>query len=63
MSTEKTVHIRPRAGAVVRDPETMQPLAEAGEHKPLSTFWRRRLRDGDVVEVKAEKPSLASTKK
>lgn len=35
----------------VRDPNTMKFLADAGEEKPASEYWRRRLRDGDVELV------------
>jgi hypothetical protein len=37
--------------ALVRDPETMIPLAEEGEWKAKSPFWTRRLRDGDVIDA------------
>lgn len=40
---------------IVRDPQTSEPLPAAGAEKPLSTFWRRRLKVGDVVEVVASK--------
>jgi hypothetical protein len=36
---------------LVRDPHSRQPLKPEGEWKPKSTFWIRRLRDGDVIEV------------
>lgn len=35
--------------ALVRDPQTLIPLAEAGEWKAMSQYWARRLRDRDVV--------------
>ncbi len=35
----------------VRDPNTMKLLAETGEEKPNSEYWRRRVRDGDVEIV------------
>lgn len=37
---------------IVRDPLTLKELHEDGEAKPRSTYWLRRLRCGDVVEVK-----------
>jgi Protein of unknown function (DUF2635) len=37
--------------AHVRDPLSMIPLAKDGEWKPLSSYWVRRLRDKEVVEV------------
>lgn len=46
-------------GLVVRDPITRQPLAAAGEPKPLDTYWARRLRDGDVrVQQPAALPAV-----
>lgn len=46
--------IMPAPGRTVRDPVTMAPLAEKGEHKPRSPYWLRRLRVGDVVPVTSE---------
>jgi hypothetical protein len=37
--------------ALVRDPQTLIPLAEGGEWKTKSQYWARRLRDRDVVEA------------
>ena len=31
-----------------RDPETGQRLAEAGEEKPMNTYWLRRQMAGEV---------------
>lgn len=47
------LHLKPATGLTVRDPETLQPLAEKGERKPRTTYWLRRLKDGDVTEVQA----------
>lgn len=47
------LHLKPAPGLTVRDPETLQPLAEKGERKPRTAYWLRRLRDGDVTEVQA----------
>lgn len=47
------LHLKPVSGLTVRDPETLQPLAEKGERKPRNTYWLRRLKDGDVTEVQA----------
>jgi hypothetical protein len=41
---------------MVRDPVTMIPLPEEGADVPDSFFWKRRLRDGDVVLTDAPKP-------
>lgn len=53
---EKIV-VKPRKGLLVRDPKTREILAEGGETKPLTKYWRRRLRDGDVEAVEARKVS------
>lgn len=53
------VYLKPgRAGLVVRDPDSGKPLAAEGERKPLSLFWRRRMKQGDAV--KAAKPRKSS---
>lgn len=41
--------VKPAAGRKVRDPKTMQYISDDGAEVPESTFWLRRLRDGDVV--------------
>lgn len=39
-------------GRRVRDPEIpTRILSEDGDYKPDNSFWRLRLRDGDVVEA------------
>ena len=65
-----TVILKPAPSLQVRDPETLETLAEAGEEKELNTYWRRRIADGDVIsentpsplekEKKEETPRLAS---
>lgn len=57
------IHIRPAKGLRVLDPETRQPLPEEGAEVPLSTFWRRRLRAGDVERVKTEAAKPPAKKK
>ena len=39
-------------GLIIRDPVTKKKLSIDGEPKTLDTFWRRRIKDGSVVEVK-----------
>jgi len=46
----------------VRDPETRHPLAAKGETKPKNSYWMRRLRDGDVVEVVATNKTIGGNK-
>lgn len=48
--TDTLVELMPAAGARVRKPNGAL-LALDGEPVPLSAYWRRRLRDGDVVRV------------
>lgn len=43
-------------GAVIRDPRTKRQLPAAGGRVPDSSYWRRRLRSGDVVPVTDEQP-------
>lgn len=51
-----TVRLKPaNPDLIVRDPVTAQRLAKTGEAKPLNAYWRRRLRDGDVVKVANKK--------
>lgn len=44
-----TLHVKPAEKRAVRDPATMTLLPERGRDVPDNAFWRRRLRDGDVV--------------
>lgn len=46
-----TFKIKPAAGRIVRDPITRNPLSAAGETKPRSIYWLRRISDGDVIEI------------
>lgn len=47
------------AGAVIRDPQSKQPLPAEGGEVPDSSFWIRRLRAGDVVIVAEPAPRIA----
>lgn len=51
--------IKASPGMRVRDPVTKRVLPEEGKEVPESTFWIRRLQDGDVVIVPPEPPALA----
>jgi Protein of unknown function (DUF2635) len=43
------IHVRPaRAGLLVRDPVTRLLLPPEGAAVADSSYWRRRVRDGDV---------------
>lgn len=48
----KTVFVVPKEGLKVRNPKDGAHLPDAGAEVPLDTYWRRRLRDGDVIEGK-----------
>ncbi|MGC6386572.1 DUF2635 domain-containing protein [Ewingella sp. S1.OA.A_B6] len=45
--------LKPTAGRTVRDPVKGTLLPEEGAEVQKSTFWDRRLRDGDVVNADA----------
>ncbi|MDH1088840.1 DUF2635 domain-containing protein [Pantoea brenneri] len=45
--------LKPAEGRAVRDPAKRTLLPADGAEVTLDAFWRRRLRDGDVVEVTA----------
>lgn len=45
-------YVIPGRGLMVRDPVTMEALPAEGAAKPLTTYWRRRLKDGDVTQGK-----------
>lgn len=40
-----------REGLIVLDPATYLPLPSEGADVPETSYWQRRLLDGDVVEV------------
>lgn len=48
----KSTFVKPSEGLKVRDPLTKKALPVAGASVILSTYWRRRLKDGSVVLVK-----------
>ena len=55
-----TMFVKPKPGGLVRQPERkFQPLPAEGKLVPKSPYWIRRLRAGDVVEAKEEKPKPA----
>ncbi len=46
--------IKPSPGLMIRDPDLHDYLPPDGRDVPDSDYWHRRLRDGDVIPVKAE---------
>lgn len=49
-----SMFVVPAAGLTVLDPDTRKPLDAAGGYVPRTTYWLRRVREGDVVEMAAE---------
>jgi hypothetical protein len=47
------MRVKPAEGRQVRDPLTKALLPATGRDVPDNQFWRRRLRDGDVVSEAA----------
>lgn len=63
MSLTNSFYLIPNGDARPRDPLTGKPLDPKGETKPRSSYWLRRLRDGDVTEGKAPKAAATPTTK
>jgi hypothetical protein len=62
MSTRQ--RIKPRDPSMtIRDPKTRRALPADGAEVKLTSFWVRRLRDGDVVPAPALAPKKAAPKK
>lgn len=40
-----------RPGLIIRDPHTRRALPDEGGDVPETSFWLRRLRDGDVIPI------------
>ena len=55
------IKVKPKQGVMVRDPETREPLKAEGEMKPRDTYWLRRIKDGDVIEVKTQRNQKKET--
>ncbi|WP_129991833.1 DUF2635 domain-containing protein [Rahnella sp. CFA14(1/10)] len=53
--------VKPVAGRTVRDPVKGTFLPEEGAEVAKSTFWDRRLRDGDVITVDASSAAAKLT--
>lgn len=53
--------VRPKEGATILNPDRdNRPLNPAGEKVPLTVYWQRRLRDGDVVATPELRPAPAT---
>lgn len=64
-----TLNLKPAAGLKVIDPDTRKALPEDGDQVRESSYWHRRLADGDVVaftpskKIKRADPSAESRSK
>lgn len=56
MTADKRKYLKVAEGRAVRRPEDGQPWPEAGDYAEDILFIRRRLADGDLVQVEAPKP-------
>jgi|GEM_PF-2353791 len=48
---------------LVRDPDSLKPLAADGEDKPQTSYWMRRIAEGDVIDIEAQAAQQAADKK
>lgn len=48
------IKVKPAPDLQVRDPFTKQPLPADGAEVPASTYWLRRIKDGDVLVVSSD---------
>lgn len=55
---DRTLTLRPAAGITLVDPETGTAIPETGATVQTSSYWRRRIKDGDAVLVT---PAAAAT--
>ncbi len=53
--------LKPAAGLKLRKPDGSF-LADEGEAVVIDSFWKRRLKDGDAVEVKPAAPAAGKSK-
>lgn len=44
-----TLYLVPKTGFVIRDPDNGTALPPEGAEKPRTSYWLRRLQDGDVT--------------
>ena len=50
-ATAATLHVKPGPGLAVRDPISRAVLPPDGAHVADSTYWHRRIAEGDVTLV------------
>lgn len=46
--------LKPADGCLVRHPADYRPLAAEGEQVEMNSYWRRKLKAGDVIEIKPD---------
>lgn len=51
----KTLHLKPRSGLIVPDPDRKDELPASGRIVVSSPYWYRRIHDGDVIVIKNTK--------
>ena len=54
------IYLKPKEGALVRNPKSMQILPEVGTYVEYNSYWRRRVKDGSVIVGKPERKPLSS---
>ncbi|MEJ1378172.1 MAG: DUF2635 domain-containing protein [Candidatus Sedimenticola sp. (ex Thyasira tokunagai)] len=59
----ETLTVKPAPKRQVRDPRTGEHLPKTGMIVLRTPYWLRRLKDGDVVKVKATTKKKAVSKK
>lgn len=45
------IKVKPKQGYIVRHPETLRILNANGEEVTHSSYWERRIKDGDVSVI------------
>jgi hypothetical protein len=57
---DERIYVKPGAGLKVRNPQKLnEHLPTEGDWVARDSFFRRRLKDGDVVEATAPRPPRA----
>jgi Protein of unknown function (DUF2635) len=51
------MRIKPAPGRLVRDPYTRAEVPPEGRNVSETSYWLRRVRDGDVIRMDGEQPA------
>ena len=54
--------VKPKKGLKILRPDTRTVLSEVGEHVPKTSFWLRRLKQGDVSVERLDAPKPEAKK-